>query len=379
MTTADARIARLFEPVRIGDLLLPNRLVMAPMGRLGSTGGILGQPYADYYRRRAEGGTALIISEATAIDDPLSAGYPQASNFHGRAPLAAWARVVEEVHAGGGFFAPQLWHAGIARGSDAPDAARGARSPSGIIVEPDAGAVSAAGAFAKPMSESDIADVCAAFARSAANAEAIGCDAIEIHGAHGYLLDQFLWAATNRRGDAYNGAIDKRGRFSAEVIAAIKAAGVRIPVIFRFSQWKMQDYGARVFETVAELDVFLQALVDAGADALHPSTRRFWLPEFEGSDRSLAAWTKALSGLPVIAVGSIGVGSSFTGEEAETGGSSRLPANLEHLLEALERGDFDMVALGRTLLTNPAWANLIRDGRYDEIRPYAAADAATIA
>lgn len=382
MTPPDPRLAKLFEPVSIGSLTLPNRIVMAPMGRLGSTDGVLGATYEAYYRRRAEGGTALVISEATAIDDPMSAGYPQASSFFGEAALDAWTTVVDAVHAGGGFFAPQLWHAGIARSDTAPNAGSGARSPSGLTVEQGSGTVPAPAMFARPMSESDVADVVAAYARSSVHAQAIGCDAIEIHGAHGYLLDQFLWTATNQRGDGYNGDIAARARFSREVVAAIKAAGVTIPVIFRFSQWKMQDYDARIFESPAELEGFLGAIADAGADAVHVSTRRFWLPEFAGSDRSLPAWTKHFLGnLPVIAVGSIGVDSSFTGEDASRArgpGDAGWPANLDRLLIAMERGDFDMVALGRTLLSNPAWANLVREGRFDALRPYDPADAAVI-
>lgn len=378
MTPTHERVARLFEPVSIGTLTLPNRLVMAPMGRLGSTDGVLGPAYAPYYRRRAEGRIGLVISEATAIDDPLSAGYGQASRFHGEAPLAAWAEVVKAVHEGGGYFAPQLWHAGIARSGDAPNAGDGARSPSGIAVDPESGVALEDGAFGKAMTERDVADVIAAYARSACAAEAIGCDAIEIHGAHGYLLDQFLWPVTNRRKDGYGGHIAARGRFSAEVVAAIKATGVGIPVIFRFSQWKMQDYGARNFETADELAIFLDAMTDAGTDAFHCSTRRFWTPEFAGSDRSLAAWTKSMTGRPVIAVGSVGVESSFTGEVAQTEGDPCWPANLNALLTALDRGDFDLIALGRTLLTNPDWASLVRTGRLQDIRPYDPADAQVI-
>jgi hypothetical protein len=101
----DDRHSLLFEPVRIGSLTLPNRLVMAAMGRLGSADGVLRRSYPEYYRRRAEGGIGLIFSEATAIDDPMSEGYQCASPLYGNGPLAAWRAVIEAVHASGGLFA----------------------------------------------------------------------------------------------------------------------------------------------------------------------------------------------------------------------------------------------------------------------------------
>lgn len=378
MPRDEDRLSILFEPVRIGSLTVPNRIAMAAMGRLGSTEGVLGPNYAAYYRRRAEGGTGLIFSEATAIDDPMSEGYQKASHFHGGG-LTAWRGVVEAVHSVGGLFAPQLWHAGIARSDDAPNAERGARSPSGLSYAEGATVPALAG-YDRPMSDSDIADVIAAYARTARSAQDIGCDALQIHGAHGYLLDQFLWSATNRRADGYGPAtVGERARISAEVVKAMRAAGVTIPITFRFSQWKMQDYGAKVFATPAELEEFLGLLADAGTDCFDVSTRRFWLPEFEGSDRSLAAWTKHLAGLPVIAVGSVGVRTSFTGEAAETGGNPEWPANLGLLIDALERGDFDMIALARALLANPAFANLLRERRFSEIREFEPDDGKVIA
>ena len=228
------------------------------------------------------------------------------------------------------------------------------------------------------MSDSEIGDVVAAFVRSAQSAQTIGCDAIEIHGAHGYLLDQFLWQSTNHRRDEYGGHLGARARFSGNVVSAIKEAGVTIPVIFRFSQWKMQDYGARILKTSNDLQCLVQVLADAGVDAFHCSTRRFWVPEFENSDCSLAAWTKKFTDLPVIAVGSVGVASSFTGEDARTGGDPDWPTNLDLVLSAFDRGDFDMVALGRTLLTNPDFASSLRTGRLEQIRPYDPADAMRI-
>lgn len=126
----------------------------------------------------------------------------------------------------------------------------------------------------------------AAFGKAAADAKGLGFDTVELHGAHGYLIDQFFWSGTNRRTDRYNGAsIRERSRFAAEVVAAVRAAiGADFPLILRVSQWKQQDYGARLAETPDIMTDWLLPLVEAGANVLHCSQRRFWDPEFPEID-----------------------------------------------------------------------------------------------
>jgi 2,4-dienoyl-CoA reductase-like NADH-dependent reductase (Old Yellow Enzyme family) len=119
------------------------------------------------------------------------------------------------------------------------------------------------------MTQQDIDDVVAAFAQAAAEAKAIGCDAVELHGAHGYLIDQFFWEGTNQRDDHYAGSIENRGRFAVEVISAVRAAvGPDYPIILRWSQWKQQDYTARLAVTSEELERFLMPLVRRGSGYL---------------------------------------------------------------------------------------------------------------
>ena len=131
----------------------------------------------------------------------------------------------------------------------------------------------------------ELADVAQAYATAAANARAAGFDAVELHGAHGYLLDEFLWERTNRRTDGYGGSLAARTRFPADVVAAVRAAvGPDFPILYRFSQWKTHQYDARIAETPAELEAILTPLIDAGVDVLHPSTRRHYLPAFPDSD-----------------------------------------------------------------------------------------------
>jgi 2,4-dienoyl-CoA reductase-like NADH-dependent reductase (Old Yellow Enzyme family) len=218
------------------------------------------------------------------------------------------------------------------------------------------------------MSEADIAEVIDAFGRAAANARAVGFDGVEIHGAHGYLIDQFFWERTNRRTDRWGGDLERRLRFGVEVVRAVRrAVGPGFPVILRFSQWKMGAYDGCLVETPGELERFLTPFVEAGVDVFHASTRRYWEPEFPGSELNLAGWTKKLTGRPVITVGSVGLDSDFLGAFA---GRSPKATGIDELLRRMEAGEFDLVAVGRALLADPRWPAKIREGRSDEIVPF---------
>ena len=219
------------------------------------------------------------------------------------------------------------------------------------------------------MTDSEIADVIAAYASSAAMARALGFDGIEIHGAHGYLIDQFLWSVTNRRDDGYNGDAVARTRFAAEVTAACRAAvGPGYPIVFRFSQWKQQDYAARLAETPAALATLLGPIVAAGADLLHCSTRRFWEPEFAGSAMNLAGWVKHLLGVPTISVGSVGLDVDAVGSLRE--GRAAEVAGIERLVAMMAEGQFDLIAVGRALLGDAGWFAKLRDGRWQDLRAF---------
>lgn len=204
----------------------------------------------------------------------------------------------------------------------------------------------------------------------AATARALGFDAVEIHGAHGYLLDEFLWERTNLRTDGYGGSLAARTRFPAEVITAVRdAVGPDYPIIFRFSQWKATDYAASIADDPTQLQDLLTPLVEAGVDVLHPSTRRHYVPAFPDHDRelSLAGWTKKVTALPVIAVGSVGLETQFRGEKR---GDMIAPAPVDRLVEQFEAGEFDVVAIGRALLADPQWVNRLRDGELDGFTGY---------
>jgi 2,4-dienoyl-CoA reductase-like NADH-dependent reductase (Old Yellow Enzyme family) len=354
----------LFQPFTLGKLELPNRIVMAPMTRSFSPNNVPNAQVVEYYRRRAAGGVGLIITEGTCVGHKAASGYADVPFIAGEAPLAGWKQVVDAVHAEGGKIAPQLWHVGAIRrpgiepGGDLPG-----YGPSGMAVP---GKVTG-----HTMTQDDIADVIAAFAQAAKDAQTIGFDAVEIHGAHGYLIDQFFWAETNRRDDDYGGDLAQRSRFAIDLIRAVRAAvGPDFPIILRWSQWKQQDYTARLVETPQALAEFLQPLSDAGVDIFHCSTRRFWEPEFAGSDLNLAGWTRKLTGKPTITVGSVGLNSEFLPKPGEKGFQAAEPASLDNLLQRMDQQEFDLVAVGRALIANSDWTNKVREGRLDELVPY---------
>ena len=356
-------VKALFKPFRLGNLELSSRVVMAPMTRSFSPGHVPNSKVIEYYRRRAAAGVGLIITEGTTVNHKASNGYPNVPQFFGDAPLAGWKKVVDAVHAEGGKIVPQLWHVGAVRrlGTE-PDGTVPAYGPTEKLKD---GQVVVHG-----MTHSDIAEVIAAFAQAAKDAQAIGMDGVEIHGAHGYLVDQFFWEGSNQRTDEYGGDLAARSRFAIELIQAVRAAvGPDYPIIFRFSQWKQQDYSARLVETPEGLEAFLKPLSDAGVDIFHCSTRRFWEPEFEGSDLNLAGWTRKLTGKPTITVGSVGLDGEFLQFMVNTDKVAQ-PASLENLLERLNKEEFDLVAVGRALLVDPDWAQKVRDGREQDILPF---------
>lgn len=353
----------LFKPFTLGSLSLPTRVVMAPMTRSFSPGGVPNSNVIEYYRRRAAAGVGLIVTEGTTVGHKAANGYPNVPRFYGEDALAGWQKVVEAVHAEGGKIVPQLWHVGNVRkiGTE-PDASVPGYGPSEKLKNGEV--------IVHGMSHEDIREVIAAFAQAAADAKRIGMDGIELHGAHGYLIDQFFWAGSNQRTDEYGGDLAQRSRFAIELIQAVRAAvGPDFPIIFRFSQWKQQDYNARLVETPEALAAFLKPLSDAGVDIFHCSTRRFWEPEFEGSELNLAGWTRKLTAKPTITVGSVGLDGEFLQFMVNTDKIAQ-PAKLEGLLERLNNQEFDLVAVGRALLVDPEWALKVREGREDDILPF---------
>jgi 2,4-dienoyl-CoA reductase-like NADH-dependent reductase (Old Yellow Enzyme family) len=307
-------VSSLFEPFRIKSLALKNRVVMAPMTRSRAPEGTPGEANAAYYRRRAENEVGLILSEGTVIDRPASRNEAGIPFFHGEAALKGWRGVIESVHAAGGKMGPQIWHVGSVPG-------QGGWQPE----------------------------------------------------AHGYLIDQFFWAGTNTRNDPYHGAtVKERARFAAEVIAATRAAvGPDFPIFLRVSQWKQQDSAVKLATTPDAMVDWLGPLVAAGVDVLHCSQRRFWEPEFPEIDGeaglNFAGWAKKLTGAATVSVGSVGLSgdmiSSFMGQSSEA-------TDLDRLVARMERGEFDLIAVGRALLSDYAWARKVHDGDFAALKGF---------
>lgn len=355
-------------PFQLGSVRLPNRFVMAPMTRRFSPGGVPGTEVAAYYRRRVEGGAGLIITEGVGIRALAAVDKSDIPHLYGEDALSGWRTVVREVHDAGGVIFPQLWHQGVMReseGSDNPDVA--AISPSGFCGPLGAHSLSPEqlACLQRPsrsMTISDIDQAIAAYAEAAANAMEVGFDGVALHGGHGYLIDNFLWQGTNQRDDEWGGDIGRRSRFAVEVVKAVRRViGPAKPIVFRFSQWRMQDYRSRLAASPQELKEILTPIAEAGVDVFDASVRFFDTPAFAGSDLGLAGWVKRLTGKPVMAVGGIGLNQGFNlsvTRRTEADASD----NLQRLMTRFNRGEFDLVAIGRSLLSDPEWPQKVLSG-----------------
>ncbi|MDN4013626.1 NADH:flavin oxidoreductase [Chryseobacterium gambrini] len=341
----------LFKPFKYKNLELKNRIVMAPMTRAQSDNGVPTQQITDYYARRAASEVGLILSEGTVINRPASKNLQNIPDFYGTEALNGWKNVIDAVHENGGKMGPQIWHVGDTRMSE--------DYPS---VEMEK---------ASAMTLEDIQDTIAQFAASAKSAKDLGFDVLEIHGAHGYLIDQFFWDVTNTRTDEYGGkTLKERSRFAVDVVKAIRAAvGEDFTIIIRLSQWKQQDYSVKLANTPEEMEEWLLPLKEAGVDIFHCSQRRFWEAEFEGSDLNFAGWAKKITGQPTITVGSVGLEGDFM---ASFGGQGTEKADLTELTKRLEKGEFDLVAVGRALLQDPEWVKKVKEEKTDELQDFKA-------
>lgn len=349
----------LFEPFALKHLVLRNRFIMPAMQRGMSRSGAPTQEMFDTYRARAVGGIALVIGESTAVPH-ASADWNDNLVRIEQATHEAWKGLADAVHSGGAHFFVQLWHPGAIR-----EVAPGYRSSNTPTLSPS-GLMGKGRPNGAAMTRQELADVRDAFVEGALLAREAGADGIEVHACHGYLLDQFLWHETNLRQDEYGGAMNiDRARYPAEIVAAIRReVGPDFPISIRLSQFKEVDYGARIWETPEALGDTLYMLRQAGVDLFHMSARRFYRPAFAGSPRTFAGWAKSLTDAPVITVGSVGLTTDmlenlFDGRPAE----SDLEAGLARLREGFAHNEFDLVAVGRSLIAAADWVNLIGDGQ----------------
>lgn len=336
--------ALLFEPLNLGPLHLANRLAVAPMTRVSaSADGLATARMAKYYAEFAAGGFGLVITEGIYTDDAHAQGYLFQPGLANDAQRDAWRHVVENVHAAGGRIVAQLMHAGaISQGNPHRASTVG---PS--VVQPKGQQMTfyrGEGAYRLPeaLTQEGIDGIVAGFAAAAVRAKEAGFDGVEIHGANGYLLDQFFTDYTNRREDAYGGALAQRLRLALEVIHAVRqAVGPRFAVGYRVSQGKVNDFTHKWAGGEEDAAETFRTLSAAPIDFLHTTEFEAWQPAF-GAGPSLAALARRHGSVPVIANGALHVSAAASG--------------------MLARGEADLVALGRGALTHANWPQRVRAG-----------------
>ena len=339
------RLEHLFSSVTINGMILKNRAVMPAMGTgYGNADSTVSDRLVAYLARRAKGGTGLIITEVCAVD-PRGKGFPNEIGAWSDAFIPGLSGLTEAIHREGGKIALQLHHAGRETFKQAAGGTPEAPSaiPSAVLGQP-----------CEEMSLERIAAVIDAFARAAARARKAGFDAVEIHGAHGYLLNQFLSPFSNQRTDEYGGSEENRSRFVLAIIAAVrKAVGPDFPVIIRISADELirGGYDLAFMQRLAPL------LVAAGADAIHCSVGVYSTP----GNLSIASMDtepgfnlfRARALKEVVAVPVIGVGRINDPELAE---------------KAIVAGDADLISFGRQHLTDPDFIAKTEAGNFEEIR-----------
>lgn len=330
----------LFQPLEVGALSLPNRIVMAPLTRSRADHATLAPTalHAEYYAQRASAG--LIIAEATQIM-PEGQGYAWTPGIYSDEQIAGWKLVTDAVHAKGGRIVLQLWHVGRISHRDLQPGGKQPVAPS--AVKPEGQAFTASGfkdmETPRALEIDEIPSIVAQYARASENAIAAGFDGVEVHGANGYLLDQFLRDKTNKREDAYGGSIENRARFLLEATeAAIKAigrerVGVRLSPISAVNDCddsNPEPLFTYVTEKLSELGIAYLHVIEGKT----------------GGDRAPAGGFD----LSVLRKAFKGVYMGNNGYDAEL--AARRVAD----------GEVDLVAFGRPFISNPDLVERIRDG-----------------
>ena len=331
---------KLFTPLQLGDLTLPNRVIMAPLTRNRALpdGDVPHELNAKYYAQRASAG--LIIAEATQ-SSPEGKGYIQTPGIHSDAQVAGWQKVTDAVHAKGGRIFLQLWHVGrISHVSLQPDGKQPV-APSPIAANAQTFIETGFADVSEPraLETDEIARLLDDYRKAAENAKAAGFDGVELHSANGYLLDQFLRDGTNKRTDAYGGSVENRTRLLAEVLDTItkvfspKRVGARFSPFSTFNDMSDSDPMTTFATAIARAN-------DAGLGYLH-------LVEGEmGQSRNLppdADMAKLRAG--------------FDGAYMANNGYNRQLA-----IKAVESGAADLIAFGRPFLANPDLVERLEKG-----------------
>ena len=323
-------------PYDIKGLYLRNRLAVAPMTRVSATEtGLATATMADYYERFAKGGFGLVITEGIYTDSAFSQGYRFQPGIVDREQALAWRGVTERIHVHQGAAFAQIMHAGaLSQGNrfSADSAGPSSVRPKGEQM----GFYYGEGQYRVPhaMSDEDIADAIAGFARAAKHSvEVAGFDGIEIHGANGYLLDQFLTDHTNQRTDRWGGNTQSRMELILEVVRAVRNAVGAVPVGVRISQGKVNDFGHKWANGEQDAEVIFGSLSDAGVDFIHVTEFEAWKPAFLDGNTTLTALARRHAPqVMLLANGGLHIA--------------------EHADAALEDGA-NIIAIGKAALANP--------------------------
>jgi len=338
---------KIFESASIGSLQVKNRLIMAPMGtRLSSEVGGVTQRQIDYYAERAKGGVGTIITEVTCVDHPIGVTGPTNLTIHDNAFIAGHNELVESLHTYGAKVISQLVHAGR---QTRPASIKGIQP-----VAPSAIPCKFIGAMPRALTTNETEEIVRKFIEAAVRVKTAGYDGVELHGAHGYLIAQFMSSYSNLRKDRYGGDLRHRMNFPLEIIQGIREElGPEFPLLFRFSAEEFVE-GGRDLEESKKVAKILE---DAGVDALHVSAGAYEsLPSMIEPMSYDQAWKIYLaeSMKNVVNIPVIGVGAIRTPEVAEG---------------IIKDGKADFIALGRALLADPYWPNKAKEGRGKEIIP----------
>ena len=333
----------LWSPIRIGSTELENRVALAPMTRISATeDGHATERMASYYRNFARGGFGLLITEGIYPDTAHSQGYHFQPGIATEEQARSWANVVDGVHEAGSKIFAQLMHAGAqSQGNRFVTSSVG---PSAVAPKGEQlGFYRGEGPYPVPsaITLSQMKEVRDGFVTAALHAQQAGFDGVEIHGANGYLLDQFLTDYLNQRTDQYGGTPENRVRLAVEVSRAVRdAVGPDMSVGIRISQGKVSDYRHKWAGGADEAEAIFTALAATGIDYVHTTEYRADAPAFGEGGPSLAALAKQHTGLTVIANGSL--------DEPEAAAA------------LIADGQADVIALGKAALATRDWPRRAR-------------------
>jgi 2,4-dienoyl-CoA reductase-like NADH-dependent reductase (Old Yellow Enzyme family) len=343
----------LFTKTAIGTVTLNNRVALAPMTRTSATPeGLATEEMAKYYAKFASGGFGLIITEGAYPDETYSQGYLNQPGIANQAQVDAWRQVTDAVHQEGSHIIVQLMHAGaLSQGNIHKNetVAPSAVQPKGEQLDIYGGS----GPFPMPreITKDEIKELIHSFAESAKRAVAAGFDGVEIHGANGYILDQFLTDYTNQRTDEYGGSVENRVRLLVEVAKKVReVVGPHIVVGIRIAQSKVNDYDHKWHGGEWDAEVIFKSVAEAGLDYIHVTEYDITRPAFMDGGPTLAELAKKYSKLPVIANGNL--------EDPDKASA------------LLQLGYADIISLGKGALANHDWPQRIAEGKdLDELYP----------